>query len=158
MAVTTETVQAALKDLIDPNTEKDYLSTRSAKNIKIEGVDVSLDIELGYPAKTQFDEIRRTVIAKLRTIPGIGNISANISAKIVPHTVQRGLNGGRERVWSGGTRGVKIGAVGRGGAACGQAHHKMPFLRNALLAAHQPRGMELNLHVAPAGRQGLVNC
>jgi ATP-binding protein involved in chromosome partitioning len=91
MAVTIEAVQAALKDLIDPNTEKDYLSTRSAKNIKVTGADVSLDIELGYPAKTQIDEIRRTVIEKLKTIPGIGNISANLSVNIVAHTVQRGL-------------------------------------------------------------------
>jgi ATP-binding protein involved in chromosome partitioning len=91
MAVTIEAVQAALKDLIDPNTEKDYLSTRSAKNIKVAGADVSLDIELGYPAKTQIDEIRRTVIEKLKTIPGIGNISANLSVNIVAHTVQRGL-------------------------------------------------------------------
>ena len=91
MAVTTDAVQTALKDLIDPNTEKDYISTRSAKNIKVEGADVAVDIELGYPAKTQLDDIRRTVIAKLRTIPGIGNVSVNMSVKIVAHTVQRGL-------------------------------------------------------------------
>ena len=33
MAVTMEAVHAALKELIDPNTQKDYLSTRTAKNI-----------------------------------------------------------------------------------------------------------------------------
>ncbi|MCB1941023.1 MAG: iron-sulfur cluster assembly protein, partial [Candidatus Accumulibacter sp.] len=91
MAVTTEAVQAALKDLIDPNTQKDYLSTRSARNIRIEGADVSLDIELGYPAKTQIDDLRRTVIDKLRTIPGVANVSVNIAVNIVAHTVQRGL-------------------------------------------------------------------
>jgi len=91
MAVTIEAVQAALKDLIDPNTQKDYVSTRSAKNIKVDGDDVSLDIELGYPAKTQVDGIRRSVIAALRTIPGVGNISANVTVKIVSHAVQRGL-------------------------------------------------------------------
>ena len=91
MAVTLEAVQTALRELIDPNTRKDFLATRSARNIKVEGVDVALDIELGYPAKTQVDEIRRTVIAKLRTIPGIGNVSANVTVKIVAHTVQRGL-------------------------------------------------------------------
>ncbi|MBN8449793.1 MAG: iron-sulfur cluster carrier protein ApbC [Candidatus Accumulibacter sp.] len=91
MAVTNEAVQAALKDLIDPNTHKDYLSTRSARNIKVDGADVSLDIELGYPAKTQLDEVRRAVITRLRTIPEIGNVSVNVSVKIVAHTVQRGL-------------------------------------------------------------------
>ena len=91
MAVTNEAVQAALKDLIDPNTHKDYLSTRSARNIKVDGADVSLDIELGYPAKTQLDEVRRAVITRLRTIPEIGDVSVNVSVKIVAHTVQRGL-------------------------------------------------------------------
>ena len=43
MAVTNEAVQAALKDLIDPNTRKDYLSTRSARNIKVDGTNVSID-------------------------------------------------------------------------------------------------------------------
>ena len=91
MAVTIEAVQAALKNLIDPNTQKDYLSTRSAKNIKVEGNDVSLDIELGYPAKTQLDSIRQSVIAQLNTIDGIGKISVNVSVKIAAHAVQRGL-------------------------------------------------------------------
>ena len=62
MAVTMEAVQAALKKLIDPNTQKDYLSTRSAKNIRIDGDTVSLDIELGYPAKTQVELIRSAVV------------------------------------------------------------------------------------------------
>ena len=91
MAVTMEAVQAVLKELIDPNTQKDYLSTRSAKNIKIDGNDVALDIELGYPARTQLDEIRQTVIARLKTIAGIGNVSASVSVKIAAHAVQRGL-------------------------------------------------------------------
>jgi len=91
MAVTIEAVQAALADLVDPNTQKDYVSTRSLKNVKIDGGDVSLDVELGYPAKTQVDGIRRAVIGRLKTIPGIGNVSANIVVKIVSHAVQRGL-------------------------------------------------------------------
>ncbi|MFZ2854740.1 MAG: iron-sulfur cluster carrier protein ApbC [Rhodocyclaceae bacterium] len=91
MTITVEAVQAALKDLIDPNTQKDYVSGRSARNIQIEGSDVSLDIELGYPAKTQIDGIRRAVIGQLKTIPGVGNVSVNVTVKIVSHSVQRGL-------------------------------------------------------------------
>ena len=91
MAMTVEAVQAALKGLIDPNTGKDFVSTRSAKNIAIDGDDVALEIELGYPAKTQMDGIRRSVIAAIKTIPGVGNVSVNMTTKIVAHTVQRGL-------------------------------------------------------------------
>ena len=47
MAVTVEAVQAVLAGLIDANTKKDYIASRSAKNIKVEGDKVSLAIELG---------------------------------------------------------------------------------------------------------------
>jgi ATP-binding protein involved in chromosome partitioning len=91
MSVTIQAVQAALKDLIDPNTRKDYVSTRSAKNIQVDGANVSLDIELGYPAKTQLDLVRKVVSEKLATLPGIGTISVNVTVRIVAHSVQRGL-------------------------------------------------------------------
>ena len=91
MAVTIEAVQAVLNSLIDPNTKKDFVSTRSAKNIKVDGDKVSVDIDLGYPAKTQLESIRDTVIAAIWAIPGVANVVANVSFKIVAHAVQRNL-------------------------------------------------------------------
>jgi ATP-binding protein involved in chromosome partitioning len=91
MAITEQQVQSALKELTDPNTGKDYVTGKEAKNIKIDGDNVSLDILLGYPAKTQIDPIRKQVVAKLKTIPGIGSITANVTMKIVSHAVQRGV-------------------------------------------------------------------
>jgi ATP-binding protein involved in chromosome partitioning len=80
-----------LKSVIDPNTGKDLVTTRSAKNIKIDGNDVSLDVELGYPAKSQIDLIRKMVIDALKAVPGVGNVSANVYQKIVSHAVQKGV-------------------------------------------------------------------
>ena len=91
MAITEQQVQAALKELTDPNTGKDYVTGKEAKNIKINGDNVSLDILLGYPAKTQIEPIRKQVVAKLKTIPGIGAVTANVTTKIVSHAVQRGV-------------------------------------------------------------------
>jgi ATP-binding protein involved in chromosome partitioning len=85
-------VQGALKNLIDPNTRKDFVSGKSVKNVKVEGNDVSLDILLGYPAKSVWDEIRAMVEAQLKTaLPGVGKISVSVSSKVVPHAVQRGV-------------------------------------------------------------------
>ena len=91
MSISELQVQTALKEITDPNTGKDFVSSRSAKNIKIEGAAIAVDIELGYPAKSQIDGIRRAVIDKLRAIPGAGNVSANVYSKIVSHSVQRGV-------------------------------------------------------------------
>ncbi len=85
-------VQNALKNLIDPNTKKDFVSGKSVKNVKVSGSDVSLDILLGYPAQSVWDELRAMVEAHLKTaLPGAGKISVNVSSKVVPHAVQRGV-------------------------------------------------------------------
>ena len=91
MAVTAESVTAALTQLIDPNTKKDFVSTRSAKSIKVDGDKVSLDVELGYPAKTQVEAIRAAVVGAIKTVPGVASVDAKVSIKIVAHAVQRNL-------------------------------------------------------------------
>jgi ATP-binding protein involved in chromosome partitioning len=85
-------VQNALKSLIDPNTKKDFVSSKSVKNIKIDGNNVALDISLGYPAKSVWAEIRHMIEAHLQSsLPDAGKITANVSSKVVPHAVQRGV-------------------------------------------------------------------
>ncbi len=91
MTVSEELVKAALRDVIDPNTQKDFTSSKSAKNIKIEGNDVSLDILLGYPAKSVLGEIGELVSKRMEAIPGIGKIKVNVSSRIIAHSVQRGV-------------------------------------------------------------------
>jgi ATP-binding protein involved in chromosome partitioning len=90
MAITVEQATEALRRVVDPNTGKDLVSTRSARNVRVDGADVSVDVELGYPAASQVERIRRLVIDALKAA-GAGNVSANVTMKIVAHTVQRGL-------------------------------------------------------------------
>ena len=91
MALSQEAVLAALAQVVDANTGKDFVKSKAVKNVRIDGADVSFDIELGYPAKTQIDPVRKQVIAAVRAIPGIGNVSANVFSKIVAHSVQQGV-------------------------------------------------------------------
>src|SRR5512143_534829 len=91
MAVSETQVQTALKELVDPNTHKDYVSTKSARNIKIDGGAVSVDILLSYPAQSQLPVIKQQVEDKLKGIDGVTAATANVSFKIVSHSVQRGV-------------------------------------------------------------------
>jgi ATP-binding protein involved in chromosome partitioning len=91
MSVTQEQIHSALKEILDPNTGKDFLATKSARNIKVEDGNVSLEIELGYPAKTQLDPIRKLIAGKLRGVPGVSAVNVSVTSKIVPHSVQRGV-------------------------------------------------------------------
>ena len=91
MAITEQQVQDALKSLTDPNTRKDYVSTKSARNIKVEGDSISVDVLLGYPAKSQVEPIRDEITKALKAIPGAGKVAVNVQMKIISHAVQRGV-------------------------------------------------------------------
>ncbi|MBL8514110.1 MAG: P-loop NTPase, partial [Betaproteobacteria bacterium] len=91
MSLTTDNITNALKELIDPVLDQNYIESKSAKNIKIDGADVSLEIVLGYPGKSRVEGIRRQVIERLKKIDGIGNVSVNVYSKIVSHAAQRGV-------------------------------------------------------------------
>src|SRR5687768_14443684 len=90
MSLSEAAVQGALQQLVDPNTGKDFVATRSARNIRVTGEDVSLDIELGYPGKSQLEPIRRQVVQALKQA-GARNVTVNVASKVVAHAVQRGV-------------------------------------------------------------------
>ena len=87
-------IHAALSGVVDPNTGRDLAATRSIRNLRIDPVDggvrVSLDVELGYPAKNQVDGVRAQVVAALRAVPGVVDARVEVASKIVAHVVQRG--------------------------------------------------------------------
>ncbi|MBK8766593.1 MAG: iron-sulfur cluster carrier protein ApbC [Burkholderiaceae bacterium] len=91
MALSEADVRSALSAVVDPNTGKDLIAGKSAKNIRVEAGAISVDVELGYPARSQIEPIRRQVIAALRALPGAGNVSANVYQRIIAHAVQRGV-------------------------------------------------------------------
>ncbi|MFM8691760.1 MAG: P-loop NTPase, partial [Limnohabitans sp.] len=88
---TPEQLLAALQTVIDPHTGKDFVSTRQLRNLGVEGGNVSFDVELGYPAKSQIPALRLALIAAAKSVVGVDNVSANVSVKIIAHAAQRGV-------------------------------------------------------------------
>jgi ATP-binding protein involved in chromosome partitioning len=91
MALSESALLDVLKAVVDPNTGKDFVSTRQLKNLKVDGGDVAFDVELGYPAKSQIGSLRKALIAAVRTLPGVDNVSVNVATRIVAHAAQRGV-------------------------------------------------------------------
>ncbi|WP_295982409.1 iron-sulfur cluster carrier protein ApbC [uncultured Variovorax sp.] len=91
MALTPEGLMEALKAVQDPNTGKPFAATRSLKNLQVSEGDVSFDLELGYPAKSQHAAIRKELVAAAKAVPGVENVSVNIVTKVISHAVQRGV-------------------------------------------------------------------
>ena len=90
MSLSEAQVRETLGKVVDPNTGKDFISSRAVKNLKVSGDAVSLDIELGYPGKSQHDPIRRNVIDALKAA-GASSANVTVRSAVVPHAVQRGV-------------------------------------------------------------------
>ena len=91
MAITAQQIQDALQGVLDPNTGKDFVSSKCIKNLQVQDGDVSFDVELGYPAKSQIPGFRKALIAAAKGVPGVENVSVNVATRITSHAVQRGV-------------------------------------------------------------------
>jgi ATP-binding protein involved in chromosome partitioning len=91
MSIDRAAIDTALATLTDPNTDRRFVESKSFRNIAVDGTKVSLNVVLGYPAKTQFDSTRSLVTNALRAVPGVSDVAVNVSSDVVAHAVQRGV-------------------------------------------------------------------
>ncbi|MCD6027643.1 MAG: apbC [Solimicrobium sp.] len=91
MRVTEDQVRTVLSRVVDPNTEKDLVASKSIKNVHIEDSIVTLDVELGYPAESQLALMRARVIEAISTLEGVTKVNVNVISNVVAHSVQRGI-------------------------------------------------------------------
>ncbi|HDR9201179.1 TPA: iron-sulfur cluster carrier protein ApbC [Burkholderia vietnamiensis] len=91
MSIDRAQVDAALAAVVDPNTGRPYAANKGVRNVAIDGDVVAVDVVLGYPARSQHDDVRARVVAALRAVPGVRDARVAVSQEIVAHTVQRGV-------------------------------------------------------------------
>ena len=91
MSIDQAALLAALQTVIDPNTGKDFVSTKLLKNLQIDGAQVRFDVTLGYPARSQLAPIKHMLEAAAQAVPGVQQATANVDFKIIAHSVQRGV-------------------------------------------------------------------
>ncbi len=91
MAVTETDVEQCLRGVTDPNTGRDFVATKSVKKIRVEGDSVNVDLQLGYPAKSQHEALKRLVRDAVAALPGVARVNVNLSQKTTSHAVQRGV-------------------------------------------------------------------
>ncbi|MDZ4101629.1 MAG: iron-sulfur cluster carrier protein ApbC [Hydrogenophaga sp.] len=91
MSVDSQALLTALQAVIDPNTGRDFVTSKALKNLHTQDGDVSFDVELGYPAKSQMPAFRKALITAAKSVAGVENVSVNMTMKITAHAVQRGV-------------------------------------------------------------------
>lgn len=82
----------ALKTVVDPNTGRDFISGRQIKNLRVanDGA-VSFEVEMGYPARSQWPALRETMVAAARGVEGVTAVEVGFRTHIIAHAVQRGV-------------------------------------------------------------------
>jgi ATP-binding protein involved in chromosome partitioning len=91
MAVSEADVETCLRGVVDPNTGRDFVAAKSIRKIKVDGDSVSIDVQLGYPARSQHETLKRLLHDAVAALPGVGRVSIAIAQKMTTHAVQRGV-------------------------------------------------------------------
>ncbi len=91
MEIDRDQIQAALKNVVDPNTGKDFVSSRCIRDVAVDGGKVTVSVELGYPARSQEDALRALVSEAVSQVAGVTSVNVTLSTKVVAHAVQHGV-------------------------------------------------------------------
>ena len=89
--VSQQQVESTLKEVIDPYLELDLVSAKAVKKITVDGGKVTVDVELGFPAKGHFASLSSKLKEKVAAIAGVKDVVVNVSSKVVSHGVQKGV-------------------------------------------------------------------
>ncbi|MGF1527895.1 MAG: iron-sulfur cluster carrier protein ApbC [Candidatus Competibacterales bacterium] len=84
-------VEAALKGYTDPYLKQDLLAAKAVKDIRLEGDRVTVEVELGFPARGYLAELARSLEARIEALEGVAAATVNARVRIVSHEVQKGL-------------------------------------------------------------------
>jgi ATP-binding protein involved in chromosome partitioning len=88
---TPDTILQALQTVVDPNTGKDFVTSKCIKNLLIEGDTVNFDLELGYPANSQLEGFCNALAAAAQTVVGVAHVEIQPRLNVSAHVVQRGV-------------------------------------------------------------------
>ena len=85
-------IEEALKTYTDPYLEADLVSSKTVKNIAVDGDNVSIDILYGFPVQGYIKELTEKLTEIVKAVDGVANVTINVAHKIASHAVQKGVN------------------------------------------------------------------
>ena len=91
MAVTEAEVRARLGETIDPNTDRSFVADKSIRAVRVAGDAVEVDVQIGYPAKSQHGVLKTLVHDAVAALPGVSRVTISLTQKASSHAVQRGV-------------------------------------------------------------------
>ena len=85
-------IEEALKTYIDPYLESDLVSTKTVKDIKVDGGNVTIDVLYGFPVNGYIKDLTDKLTEIVKAVDGVNDVTVNVAHKIASHAVQKGVN------------------------------------------------------------------
>jgi len=86
-----DTFEATLGAFVDPNAGISLAESGALGAIRVDGDQVDVDIELGYPCVRYKDTLQSDLRDAVQAVPGLGRCTFHISHRITAHSVQHGV-------------------------------------------------------------------
>jgi ATP-binding protein involved in chromosome partitioning len=80
MSLNDAALRQAICTVVDPHTGQDFVASKALKALRIDGQNVSIDVELGYPAKSLFPLLRQQLVAAIKQVTGVGQVTVQLSS------------------------------------------------------------------------------
>ncbi|MDR2924373.1 MAG: iron-sulfur cluster carrier protein ApbC [Azoarcus sp.] len=90
-SLSAQSVIDALQGVSDPETGKDFVSTRRIRGLTVEGGTVRFEVEPGYPARSQRESIQNLLADAVRALPGVERVEIKVGDKIEARAVKNGV-------------------------------------------------------------------
>jgi len=90
-AVSKEQIKQILAGIVDPHIDKDLVAAKAVKDIQIADNQVTVTIELGYPAKGYIDTLAAQVGDKIKKDAGV-EADVRVDFKVASYSVQKNLD------------------------------------------------------------------
>lgn len=91
MSVDKKAVEQALASYIEPHLGCSLPEAKAVKTVQADGSAVQVGLEMGFPCKSLHPVITAKVKELVGALDGVETVFVNIETKIIPHTVQRGV-------------------------------------------------------------------
>jgi len=87
----TESVRAALAQIIDPHTQADLVSSQAVRGVGVDGSNVAIELQLSYPANSWHATLIAEVKQVVGALPGVAQVAVAVATRINAHRVQKDL-------------------------------------------------------------------
>jgi ATP-binding protein involved in chromosome partitioning len=84
-------IENTLAQVIDPYTQKDWITSKAVKTLEFTEGQVLVGLELSYPARSQHAIFTDMIRKALLTLSGVSSVQVDIQTKIIARKVQPGV-------------------------------------------------------------------